>query len=307
MHNKHTRIVLVMALASLSACALNGAKSPHNDVLVFATQTKFGVDVSAPLNSATLPQFNVGYNRSEAVWMPLRPNGKPSGSQLEDERAIIDRLQDCDLRMRATIADLKDRQAICLASVLPSGKYVSMASGVTSKVGGAALEIDTYSVFASFGVRGGVSGAQANGGLAQIFATGIAAQRLASNPQVGQALNTQAVAAAVAEANFGEAKEKTKQDQLAQFGLSATEAVRGQEMVSLAQIRTVWTSCGDPASDKPKFSEIIAHAKAAQPQEPFWNFLGQAKDKEDALKRLEGMGNPVLEQFVSSRKSVCGE
>lgn len=47
---------------------------------------------------------------------------------------------------------------------------------------------DSYSVFASFGAKfsGGVTGteAKASGGLAQFFATGIAAQKLADNPGI---------------------------------------------------------------------------------------------------------------------------
>lgn len=200
------------ALPLLGGCAFHRDKNPHNDVLVFATQTKFGVDISAPATSATLPAFTVGYNRSEAVWMPLKPNGTkdhPAADAFAED--TVTKLNQCDASLLSVIADRAKRNAACLAAVLPAGKYVSMSSGIKNNIGGNALEIDTYSVFASFGARGGISGSQANGGLAQIFATGIAAQRLASNPQVGNALNVAAPAAAAEQAKAQAEEAKARQ------------------------------------------------------------------------------------------------
>lgn len=209
LRQRYVGLLACAALPLLGGCAFHRDKNPHNDVLVFATQTKFGVDISAPATSATLPAFTVGYNRSEAVWMPLRPNGTkeyPAIGKLEQD--VAKALNECMTKLAQVLTDTEKLKAACLASVLPAGKYVSMATGINSDVGGNGLEIDTYSVFASFGARGGISGSQANGGLAQIFATGIAAQRLASNPQVGNALNVSAPAAAVevAKADAEEAK-----------------------------------------------------------------------------------------------------
>lgn len=208
LRQRYVGLLACTALLLLGGCAFHREKNPHNDVLVFATQTKFGVDISAPATSATLPAFTIGYNRSEAVWMPLKPNGTkdhPATDVLASD--TVAKLTSCDNALRATVSDAERRNAACLAAVLPAGKYVSMATGIKSDVGGSGLEIDTYSVFASFGARGGISGSQANGGLAQVFATGIAAQRLASNPQVGNALNTAAPSAVAA-------AEKTKQDEI---------------------------------------------------------------------------------------------
>lgn len=200
LRKRYAALAMLCAMPVVAGCAFHRDKNPHNDVLVFATQTKFGVDVSAPATNATLPALNIGYNRTEAVWMPLRPNGtkgKLAGTDFEVE--ILAKLQKCEAILKAAIPKQKQRNAACLASVLPRDKYVSMSSGVNGDVGGKGLEIDTYSVFASFGARGSVSGSEANGGLAQLFATGIAAQRLASNPQVGNALNTAAPKAIVAQ------------------------------------------------------------------------------------------------------------
>ncbi len=200
----YVALLACTALPLLGGCALNRDKNPHNDVLLFATQTKFGIDISAPATSATLPAFTVGYNRSEAVWMPLKPNGTknhPASESLGAE--AVKQLNACETSLGPVIADAAKRNAACLAAVLPAGKYVSMSTGIANTIGGSGLEVDTYSVFASFGTRGGISGSNANGGLAQIFATGIAAQRLASNPVVGNALN---VAASEAAAEIARAK-----------------------------------------------------------------------------------------------------
>ena len=209
LRNRMRSILLLVPLIGLAGCAFHRDHNPHNDVLVFATQTKFGVDVSAPVTNAAIPAFNVGYNRTEAVWMPLRPNGATDAtSQGEALNEVVGLLNDCMMQLDDSIGDSDDRTRTCLQLVVPSGKYVSIGSGVDEDIGGSNLEIDAYSVFASFGARGGISGSGANGGLAQVFATGIAAQRLASNPQVGNALNTAAPSAQVEEA-------KARQDEAA--------------------------------------------------------------------------------------------
>jgi hypothetical protein len=295
---------LTFPIVLLSACALNGDKNPHNDVLVFATQTKFGIDISAPLNSATLPQINVGYNRSEAVWMPLRPNGTKGGSQTDAEQDLLAKLNACDQRMQSTISDGKNRQAFCLSATLPAGKYVSMASGVRTEVGGTGLEIDTYSVFASFGARGSVSGSSANGGLAQIFATGIAAQRLASNPQVGQVLNTGAAVAVAAEAKAKEAEAKTEQAAIAAFGQSATAGTRASELAAITKLNGPW-KCGDPQSDPANFNKIITQGRASNPDGD-WDYVAAARDLATARSRLKGATNGTMETFVSEQTTVCG-
>jgi hypothetical protein len=274
-----------------SGCALHRDKNPHNDVLVFGTQTKLGVDISAPLNSATLPAFNIGYNRAEAVWMPLRPSNGTAETALATLTVdqIASQLTMCDNRLKSVISDTKDRNLACLSQVLPSDKYVSTASGINSNKGGTTLEIDTYSVFATFGVRGSVSGSKASGGLAQVFATGIAAQRLAANPQVGAALNTDAPEAMAAEARANEA---------------ASNALRN-EAISMEKIRGVW-SCGDPATDNVKFKQIITNANAKVPDASWDGYIGKAATKADAIDRLKSSSLAIQNQFLLSQQVVCG-
>lgn len=151
-----TAVTLILPLG-LAACASLG---PHNDVLLFGTDTKFAVDVSADATSGGTPSVTVGYKRKEAVWMPLLANG---GCHAESP------LESC--KTRGANGD----------------RYVGSEGGASGKT-------DAYSVFASFGanLKGDAhTKASATVGLAQFFATGIAAQKLAANPQAANVLSVQ--------------------------------------------------------------------------------------------------------------------
>lgn len=115
------------------------ASLPHNDVLIFGTETTLALDVGASATNGGTPEITIGYKRDEAVWMPLLANG----SNTEN---------------KPTAGTL----------------YQGASSGEQNK--------DAYSVFASFGAQLEGNAGSAKVGLAQFFATGIAAQRLAANP-----------------------------------------------------------------------------------------------------------------------------
>ena len=130
-----------MGAAAITACSA----LPHNDVLIFGTETTVAVDVGSSATNGGTPEITIGYKREEAVWMPLLANGRHSRSP-------------------------------------PTTGTMYTANGADGK------EKDAYSVFASFGaeLEGGTG--EAKVGLAQFFATGIAAQRLANNPIAALAL-----------------------------------------------------------------------------------------------------------------------
>lgn len=201
------RIVVMIALAMfLTACATD---RPHNEVLIFGTSTKLAVDVSAPVQNAGIPEFTMGYKRQEAVWMPLKPNDA-------EAQQASDQLNSCTQSLKEVgVISTADIKEACLKAVIPANKYVSFSSGVESNKGGAALEVDTYSVFASFGGSGNLSFSSASGNLAQFFATGIAAQRLGANPAVGNALNAKAPEAEKEKAEAATEKSKEVQALLA--------------------------------------------------------------------------------------------
>lgn len=163
---------------SLSACAV-----PHNNVLVFGTDTSFGVGVSIAPDPSSPVGINIGYKRKEAVWMPLVVNrqrctttgavgGKPA-------------VKTCSSTTVTDATDLNNPK------VDPSAFFMGRSGGVEASRGGSAYEEDTYSVFASFGgnAKGGKEGAQL--AVAQFFATGIAAQRLGANPAAAQLVSVQ--------------------------------------------------------------------------------------------------------------------
>jgi hypothetical protein len=215
-------IALTVCGLLLAGCTIG--KIQHNDVLIFGTDTKLALDVSANPTTGGTPEVTIGYKRQEAVWMPLVVNGRGiSGAPLQTlcvkpNGAKYD-LAACDANATpANWACLNSagngylpcaaaplpRQQICGNDVatrtlcsfdLETRKYVGSAEPRDGKPGGT----DAYSVFASFGanIKGsGEGGAQV--GLAQFFATGIAAQRLAANSQVASALSVQPPATGVA-------------------------------------------------------------------------------------------------------------
>lgn len=157
---------LLLSLPLLAACGT----PQHSNTLIFATDTKVALDVSASPTNAGVPEITLGYKRVEAVWMPLLANTKGgSGDRMPGP---------CE-------AD----EGGC--------KFVGKAHDNGNP------EEDTYSVLASFGSKFGGEGsagsAKGTVAIAQYFATGIAAQKLAEKG--GAALvNTNASAASDAEA-----------------------------------------------------------------------------------------------------------
>ena len=60
--------------AAFSALMLTACETPrHSNTLIFGTNTKVALDVSADQIKQT-PSITLGYTRQEAVWMPLMPN-----------------------------------------------------------------------------------------------------------------------------------------------------------------------------------------------------------------------------------------
>ncbi|MEW8050038.1 MAG: hypothetical protein AB2809_06620 [Candidatus Thiodiazotropha sp.] len=139
---------------------------PHNDVLVFTTQTSFGIDVSASATGQS-PKLSIGYKRDEGVWLPLIVNGRHTNKH--------------NISFNCKIKD--DGTEECDPSIAGELKYIAQSKGIKANKGGAIQESDTYSVFASFGGQTSGGAGSAKLGVAQFFATGIAAQRLGANPE----------------------------------------------------------------------------------------------------------------------------
>lgn len=149
--NRHQNLVRLPCLALLIAAwlTLAGCSSTprHTNTLIFGTNTVFGLNIAQ--ESTASAGVIVGYKRQEAVWMPLLPNQAPNTAG-------------------------EPVPATCKGARCP--KFEGTWAG----------RVDTYSVLASFGARyqgtaGGATGVDGNGGIAQYFATGIAAQLLAQS------------------------------------------------------------------------------------------------------------------------------
>lgn len=132
----------------------SGCSVPHRDVLLFGTDTSLGVNVGADPAAAQVTNVSIGYKRREAVYMPLVVNGTDSKFTNDGKNM----------------------------------KYAGRAEGEPAGEGGK----DTYSVFASFGGSARAATAQGGAQVAQFFATGIAAQRLAKSDRVTELVSTSA-------------------------------------------------------------------------------------------------------------------
>jgi len=216
--------IAVMVLAT-------GCSTPkHSNALIFATNTKFGIDISYDQKTQE-PNLVVGYKRQEGVWMPLLANLGPDGLT-----PGVTEARRSPKKPPGTLAS--DKVAVTTAStterVQPASMPVIGANGpdeapvgtlfvgLEEKNGATKPNVDTYSVLASFGAKfsakgASTSGAEAGGALAQYFATGLAARELAReggsrlvSVQPADALAARAVVDAQIEKNRKESRQLTK-------------------------------------------------------------------------------------------------
>lgn len=128
----------------------------HSNTMLFGTNTSFGIKVGTAPNQ--VPSITVGHDRQEAVIMPLVANTRDNGQYQ----------MPCTPEPQLSNADGPEPFVHPCALVAINGKAR-----------------DSYSVLASFGAKfggeGATGGTKVNGGLAQYFATGVAAQLLALN------------------------------------------------------------------------------------------------------------------------------
>jgi hypothetical protein len=140
--------LISIACLTLAACT---STPQHSNTLIFGTSTRLAIDVSQEPTGAL--GATIGYKRHEAVWMPLLANEtvQSGGTPPTPARCSTD----------------------------PCRKFVGEAGSQGGAAGRGAR--DTYSVLATFtgDMSGSAQGAQAKAGVAQYFATGLAARLLA--------------------------------------------------------------------------------------------------------------------------------
>jgi len=174
--NRPLLALLALAVTGLVGCA-------HNDVLVFGTDTKMGLDIETAATQGASPSITIGYKRKEAVWMPLVVNGQGS----DVAACSPSQVTRTPLRAAKTCRDASSgvaRDDILYQSQGPDG------------------ERDAYSVFASLGARieGDGRDTKASMGIAQFFATGGAAINLTRNEALVTALKIESEGGAKAQA-----------------------------------------------------------------------------------------------------------
>lgn len=144
----------------------------HTNTLLFATNTQ--IAISAGTSATAQPDVTIGYKRQEAVVMPLVANvasgagnadelipcGSPGGTQVSEH-------------------EIKETKASTPAENIETFAEKCLIVGENTKSGSR----DSYSVLASFGAKFGGrtfgTTPEASVGIAQYFATGVAAQLLA--------------------------------------------------------------------------------------------------------------------------------
>lgn len=155
------RKAMMLGAAAL-AMTLGGCvqATRHSNAIVFGTNTSFGIKVGP--NATSTPSIVVGYDRQEAVLMPVVANTGEAGGESGNL------LSPCNLAQPVRVEGAA-RFAVHPCSLVA--------------VNGHAM--DSYSVLASFGADFSATtnnaSPRADGGLAQYFSTGIAAQLLALN------------------------------------------------------------------------------------------------------------------------------
>lgn len=150
-----------IAIAALAA-VLGGCvqATRHSNTMYFGTNTTFGIKAGA--SAGEVPQVVVGYDRQEAVVMPLLANTADVSTGKDDTR---NRLVPCDATRPLEVSGATYAVHPC--------SFVAFRDKAQ----------DSYSVIASFGADFGGkanTNVEVSGGLAQYFATGMAAQMLAA-------------------------------------------------------------------------------------------------------------------------------
>lgn len=278
MYRRSIRNIAALGVAGVALVSLSGCvqMTRHSNTMVFGTSTTVGV--KAGQNANQVPELIIGYDRQEAVIMPLLANTTEGSSGL---------LSPCDP------VDGKD------GGSPPETIHPCKFVGARSSQEGVDIQ-DSYSVLASFGaqIEGSAKDTRGAVGLAQYFATGVAAQVLAATGG--------AAVVAVGDAAKESAEDPNKANAAAAVLGSKYSAPRIEREVAL--IKTIdgpW-KCGNPQTEPLKFKEILEHAQKGYPAGD-WQYIEQANSIEDARFRLNDSPEEEMKQFLDSQKAVCGE
>lgn len=241
--------VAKLACSAALVLALSGCvqATRHSNTMVFGTNTSFGIKVGTDV--AQVPGIQVGYNRQEAVILPLLANTSQSHAAGVDGTPL-NRLVPCPV-----------------PDIILSGGQTHACQFVA--VRGDAR--DSYSTLASFGAEFGGqqgTGLSAQGGLAQYFATGMSAQLLAATG-----------GASVVNANGNPPSDGGAAAANALFGTAADADASARRVSSYNALRSQISAKIAEASDKPTMLQKLgafetAIAPTAPPSNDLSNYCG---------------------------------
>lgn len=239
----HRKLAAGPALAALaltsSGWALSGCvqATRHSNTMVFGTNTTFGIKVGT--TTGEVPEVVVGYDRQEAVIMPLVANTQ--NATVGGGQSV---LNPCNLTSPVTVSGGATYAVHPCSLVAVNGKAM-----------------DSYSVLASFGAEFD-AGSGAQGGLAQYFATGLAAQLLALSG--GASVVSTGVAATASALKSPDAAETIE-------GLYGQEAAFGLGLASATEYESFIAALGDRIDRTPDSSlvgKMTAFEAIARPASP---------------------------------------
>lgn len=245
MCNRFSKIVSLLTILSfLWGCS---STPEHTNTLVFGTTTKFALDVSVNPAGGT-PDFTVGYKRQEAVWMPLLANKKTGDSPEPADCAT----EGCSFKGKEKPGEKEDTYSVLASFGAEFGGEASVGDGTPS------------------------SKASGSGGLAQFFATGIAAQNLASTGGARlvavQSANAETTAMALENANASKKKAEEEENKLklilgeknysevTEKGKNATGLLKAKNGVIIAAIID-----GQGSLDKTKWDALVDSSSIDDP------------------------------------------
>jgi hypothetical protein len=168
----HSYLALSAALLACGGCT---QMTRHSNMVVFGTNTVVGLRVGT--NATQVPSIDLGYTRQEAVLMPLVANTGNAQGQATGPGTLVPCNVGTDVKV---VKGTPAPDGTALPEFVTHPCLLVATDNTDDRQGR-----DSYSVLASFGADFGASaepsGAKARGGLAQYFATGMAAQLLALN------------------------------------------------------------------------------------------------------------------------------
>ncbi len=239
----------------------------HSNMMVFGTNTALALSVGASATST--PEIVVGFKRQEVVLMPLLANT----ALVPDDGKTSDKLVPCpEVKVQPLTAEQQ--------SVLANCKFVGIQGG---------QDLDSYSVMASFGAKFDAKGSPntaASGGLAQYFATGLAARKLADKAGAA-AVSTGSAAIVNARLNASE------EDSAAVVQMMDSPQVKAQAAAMDKDIQTVLQRVA--AQDAASLPDHLAKLdKSLVGVSPVFSMACTAKSPIACMDIIRGSSFPVL-------------